>query len=97
MVILILIFLYENVPCTDPARIPQDGEHINWSIVRNKTNVNKETYKILKAVDDNINIDINDKTEDVENAVKSENVEETLEELTLKRTQVVPKLTFLFL
>ena len=48
-------------------------------------------------MDDNINIDINDKTEDVENAAKSENVEETLEDLTLKRKQVVPKLTFLFL
>ena len=62
--------------------------------------VNTSTEAIigqLKALDYKINIDINDKTVDVENAVKSENVEETLEDLTLKRTQVVPKLTFLFL
>ena len=33
-----------------------------------------------KAVDDNINVDINNKTEDVEKAVRSENVEEKLED-----------------
>jgi hypothetical protein len=32
-------------------------------------------------VDDNINVDINNKTEDVENAVESDNVKETLETL----------------
>ena len=32
----------------------------------------------IKALDDNIHIDINDKTVDVENAVKSENVEENI-------------------
>ena len=47
------------------------------SIVRNKSNVDKEKFKIIKAVDDNINIDINDKAEDVDNVVKSENDEET--------------------
>jgi hypothetical protein len=34
-------------------------------------------------VDDNINVDMNNKTEDVENAVESENVKETLENLVL--------------
>ena len=36
---------------------------------------------ISKAEDDDINNDIDDKTGDVENAVKSENVEETLEDV----------------
>ena len=37
VVILILIFLYENVPCTDPARIPLQGvmkqeDYIHWKV-----------------------------------------------------------------
>ena len=38
---------------------------------------------IIKAVDDNINVDMNNRTEDVENAVESENVKETLEDVVL--------------
>ena len=34
-------------------------------------------------MDDNINVDMNNKTEDVENAVESENVKETLEDVVL--------------
>ena len=48
------------------------GEHINW-INRNMSNVNKETFDIIKAVDVNINIDINDKTE--EKSIESVEVE----------------------
>jgi hypothetical protein len=38
---------------------------------------------IIKAVDDNINVDMNNKTEDVEKAVESDNVKETLEDVVL--------------
>ena len=37
----------------------------------------------MKAVNDNINVDMNNNTEDVENAFESDNVKETLEDLVL--------------
>ena len=38
---------------------------------------------IIKAVDDNINVDMNNRTEDVENAIESDKVKETLEDVVL--------------
>ena len=51
------------------------------SIVRNESNVNKETYNIIKVVDYNIKIDIN---QNVENAVESENDTEKLEDIVMR-------------
>ena len=39
---------------------------------------------LVKAVDDNINVDMNNKTEDIENAVESDNAKETLEDIVLQ-------------
>ena len=56
------------------------GKHtLNTKVVRWWTH----QQDIIKAVDDNINVDMNNHTEDVENAVESENVKETLENLVL--------------
>ena len=44
-------------------------------------NTNTPKFDITKAEDDNINNDIDDKTGDVENVVKSEYDEETLEDV----------------
>ena len=48
---------------------------------KNYSNVYIEIQFIIKAVDDNINVDKNNKTEDVKKAVRSENVEEKLEDV----------------
>ena len=48
---------------------------------KNDLNVYIETQFIIKVVDDNINVDKKNKTEDVKKAVRSENVEEKLEDV----------------
>ena len=47
------------------STISKDTNTLNMKVVKTPMNVYIETQFIIKAVDDNINVDKNDKTEDI--------------------------------
>ena len=69
------------------STILKDTNTLNTKVVRwwlvNTSIGSIKGQDIIKAVDDNINVDMNNRTEDVENAVESDKVKETLEDVVL--------------